>query len=64
MKILRIVLVVGGLALIGYGFYSGFFAETSEVMESGSSGLNNQVAGMIGVGLLASVAGLFMGRRR
>ena len=64
MKILRIVLVVGGLALVGYGLYSAFFIETTESIEWGGAHLNNQVLGMVGVGLLATIAGLFMRRRR
>jgi uncharacterized membrane protein len=64
MKILRIVLVIGGLVLIGYGLYSAFFIETSETMEWGGARFNNQVLGMIGVGTLAALAGFFMTRRR
>lgn len=64
MKILRIVLILGGLSLVGYGLYTAFFSETAEALNSNSGGMNNQLIGMIGVGLLAAVAGFFMRRRR
>ncbi len=64
MKILRIVLILGGLSLIGYGLYIAFFVESSETMKWSGVRLDNQLIGMIGVGLLAAVAGFFMRRRR
>ena len=64
MKILRFILVLGGLALIGYGLYSAFFVETTETISWGGARMSSQVLGMIGLGILAVIAGLFMRRRR
>ena len=66
MKILRLILIVTGLALLFGGLYSVFISEgpltigdTILVDETG-----NQSFGMIGLGLIAILAGLFMRRRR
>ena len=66
MKILRLILIITGLALLIGGFYSVFISEgplqignTTIVDESG-----NQSFGMIGLGLIAIIAGFFMRRRR
>jgi hypothetical protein len=68
MKILKIVLLVGGVALITYGLYIAFVPqeviETSPLVISEKPGLNNQILGMIGLGFLAFIASIFIKNRR
>lgn len=66
MKILRLILILAGLALLLGGFYSVFISEgplmigdTIIVDETG-----NQSFAIIGLGLIAILAGMFMRRRR
>jgi hypothetical protein len=67
MKILKIVLVVVGVVLIGFGLYNAFVPQ--EVLDIGlievsaKKGLSNQNLAMIGLGVLALVAGAFMQKR-
>ena len=67
MKILKTVLVVVGVVLIGFGLYTVFVPQ--EVLDVGpitvtsKEGLSNQTLGMIGLGVLALVAGAFMQKR-
>lgn len=68
MKILRIVLLLAGVALIGYGIYNIFMPQ--EVVEIGSIEIveiedsSNQTFGMIGIGILALIAGFLIQNRR
>ena len=67
MKILKLVLIIVGVALIGFGLYNAFVPQ--EVVSVGSlevsskEGLTNQLLGMIGLGVLALIAGAFMRKR-
>ncbi|QIE59193.1 hypothetical protein G5B37_06350 [Rasiella rasia] len=67
MKILKTVLVVVGLVLIGFGLYNAFMPK--EVLDIGplevtaNEGLSNQSLAMIGLGVLALIAGAFMQKR-
>lgn len=64
MKILRFVLVFGGIALIGYALYSVIGVSNSETRIATEGWISEQVLGMFGIGILAILAGVFMGRRR
>ena len=64
MKILRFVLVFGGIALIGYALYSLIGVSGSETMDGTEGWISDQVLGMFGIGILAIMAGVFMRRRR
>lgn len=68
MKILRIVLILAGLATLVLGVYSRFIIEGPLVFNGepwfSQEGYENQAMGMIGLGILAILAGLFMRRRR
>jgi len=67
MKILRIVLVIVGIVLIGFGLYNAFVPQ--EVLDIGplevdaKEGLSNQTLAMIGLGVLALIAGAFLKKR-
>ncbi len=68
MKILKIVLLVVGVVLILFGLYNAFVPQT--VVEVGplevnaKEGLSNQTLGMIGIGVLALLAGILIKNRR
>ncbi|MFT5231155.1 MAG: hypothetical protein ACI836_001558 [Saprospiraceae bacterium] len=65
MKILKLILVIAGAVLVGFGLYTGFVPQ--EVLDNGSiavsikKGLNDQTLGMIGLGVVALIAGAFLG---
>ena len=54
MKILKWVLILVGIVLASYGLYTLFFEDTI---------VQNQVIGMVGVGLLTVLAGLAIKNR-
>jgi len=68
MKILKIVLLIVGVVLIIFGLYNAFVPQ--EVLDIGplevnaKEGLTNQTLGMIGIGVLALIAGVLLKNRR
>ncbi|MDC7999546.1 hypothetical protein POV26_00690 [Aequorivita todarodis] len=68
MKILKIVLLIVGVVLIVFGLYNAFVPQ--EVLDIGplevnkKEGLTNQTLGMIGIGVLALIAGALIKNRR
>ncbi len=68
MKILKIVLLIVGVVLIVFGLYNAFVPQ--EVLDIGplevnaKEGLTNQTLGMIGIGVLALIAGALLKNRR
>ena len=67
MKILKVALLVIGVALIVIGLYNAFVPQS--VLELGplevnaKEGLSNQTLGMIGIGVLALVGGALLKNR-
>ncbi|MRT16485.1 hypothetical protein F3C99_05900 [Vitellibacter sp. q18] len=67
MKVLKIVLLIVGVVLIILGLYNAFVPQ--EVLDIGplevnaKEGLTNQTLGMIGIGVLALIAGMFIKNR-
>jgi hypothetical protein len=67
MKVLKTVLLLVGVVLIILGLYNAFVPQ--QVLDIGplevnaKEGLNNQTLGMIGLGVLAIVAGAFLKNR-
>lgn len=68
MKILKIVLLIVGIVLIVFGLYNAFVPQ--QVLDIGplevnaKEGLTNQTLGMIGIGVLALIAGALLKNRR
>lgn len=68
MKILKIVLLIVGVVLVIFGLYNAFVPQ--EVVSIGplevnaKEGLSNQTLGMIGIGVLALIAGALIKNRR
>ncbi len=68
MKILKIVLLIVGVVLIIFGLYNAFVPQ--QVLDIGplevnaKEGLSNQTLGMIGIGVLALIAGALIKDRR
>lgn len=68
MKILKIVLLIVGVVLIIFGLYNAFVPQ--QVLDIGplevnaKEGLTNQTLGMIGIGVLALIAGALIKNRR
>ena len=68
MKILKIVLLIVGGVLIIFGLYNAFVPQ--QVLDIGplevnaKEGLTNQTLGMIGIGVLALIAGALLKNRR
>ena len=68
MKVLRFILILGGIALLGLGIYSkcvvnGPITISGEPLFS-VEGYENQAYGMMGIGVLAILASLFSKSRR
>lgn len=67
MKILRLLLLIVGIVLIVLGLYNAFVPQ--EVVDIGplevsaKEGLNNQTLAMLGLGVLALIAGAFLKKR-
>ena len=66
MKILKIVLMLAGAALIVYGIYNVFVPQEVVVPLEANAGerLSNQAMGMIGIGVFALLAGALIKNRR
>lgn len=68
MKILKIVLILVGVILITFGLYNAFVPQTvvdiGPLEVNAKEGLNNQTLGMIGIGVLALLAGVLIKDRR
>lgn len=67
MKVLKLILIFVGVFLIAFGLYNAFVPQ--EVVDIGplevsaKEGLNNQTLAMIGLGVLALLAGAFIKKR-
>ncbi len=68
MKILKIVLLLVGAALLVFGLYNAFVPQTvfaiGPIEANAKEGLNNQNLGMIGIGVLALIGGALLKNRR
>ncbi len=68
MKILRLILIVGGLGLLGLGIYSRFIIDGPVIINGepwfSVKGYENQAMGMMGIGVLAILAGWLAKSRR
>ncbi|HLV93518.1 MAG TPA: hypothetical protein VKX34_10385 [Aequorivita sp.] len=69
MKILKVALLIGGVALVVMGLNQAFFPETDvsvgvdSLEVNKTEGLNSQTLGMIGIGVLALLGGAFIKKR-
>jgi len=67
MKILKIILIVVGLILILAGLYQAFVPQNvlsiGPLEVSAKEGFNSQTLAMIGLGVLALLAGAFIKKR-
>ncbi|EDM43858.1 arginyl-tRNA synthetase [unidentified eubacterium SCB49] len=68
MKILKIILLIVGITLIGFGVYAAIVPDEvkdlNAIEATKNSGIANQIIGMIGLGVIALLAGAFLGRRK
>ncbi|MBT0607399.1 hypothetical protein [Aequorivita echinoideorum] len=68
MKILKIVLLIAGVALIIFGLYNAFVPQAvidvGPIEVNAREGITNQTLGMIGIGVLALLAGILVKNRR
>lgn len=60
MKILRGILLIAGVVLIGFGLVNLFIPEYATITNDS----NNQVIGIMGLGVLAILASVFAKNRR
>lgn len=67
MKILKIVLLIVGVVLIVFGLYNAFVPQTvlnlGPLEVNAKEGMTNQTLGMIGIGVLALIAGALLKNR-
>ena len=68
MRILKLVLLVVGVTLILVGLYNAItpreLLQIGPLKISAKEGLNNQIFGMIGIGVLAILAAVFAKNRK
>lgn len=68
MKILKLTLILAGIALIALGVYNAFAPQeilaVKDIAIKEETGFNNQTIGMIGLGVVAIIAGTFLKNRR
>ncbi|MFC7358516.1 hypothetical protein ACFQO1_12515 [Jejudonia soesokkakensis] len=68
MKILKLVLVIVGIVLIVLGLYQAFVpqqvVDIGPLEVSAKEGISNQTLGMIGLGVVALIAGAFLKNRK
>lgn len=67
MKILRLVLVLVGLVLVVFGLYNAFVPQQvvaiGPLEVNAKEGMTNQTLGMIGLGVIALIAGALLKNR-
>ena len=67
MKILTTILVLVGLALIGFGLYNAFVPrevlDIGPIEVSAKEGMSTSTIAMIALGVIALLAGVFMRKR-
>lgn len=68
MKILKIMLLIVGVVLIVFGLYNAFVPQTvvdfGPLEVNAKKGMTNQTLGMIGIGVMALLAGGLLKNRR
>lgn len=68
MKILKLILLLAGIALILFGLYQVFIPQeiytNGPVLTNEPEGFNDQTLGMIGLGIIAFIAGALLKNRR
>lgn len=68
MKVLKMVLLIVGVVLIIFGLYNAFVPQSvvniGPLEVNAKEGLTNQTLGMIGIGVLALLAGALLKNRR
>ncbi|UAB79959.1 hypothetical protein INR76_07365 [Marixanthomonas sp. SCSIO 43207] len=67
MKVLKLILILVGVALIIFGLYNAFVPQEvvgiGNLEVSAKEGLSNQTLAMIALGVLALLAGAFIKKR-
>ena len=67
MKVLKLILILAGIALIAFGLYNAFVpqkvVEVGPLAVSAKEGLTNQTVAMIILGVLALLAGIYIKKR-
>ncbi len=68
MKVLKVVLMIVGVALLIFGLYNAFVPQTvldiGPIEVNAKEGLTDQTIGMIGIGILAIIGGAMIKNRR